>query len=198
LSALAEFLRIDADLMRAAAERAPANDLDAQSLEMWIKSLPAADKDRWLIRAATRPDLALGTEMVAAYRRANVPSHGGAGRTVAQIRDRAGEISVARERGEAIAQEKARAKAAAASQKRLDALEREGDKSWDYLDKLVDRKAYTEAVSLTVDLRDLAARAGTLATFEARLVGVRKRHLRRRGYLDTVKVALRRRQDDDT
>jgi fructose-bisphosphate aldolase class 1 len=111
---------------------------------------------------------------------------------VAQIRERAGEIGVARERKQAIAQEKARAKAAAASQKRLDALERQGDEPWIRLDKLVDSKAYAEAVSLTVELRDLAARAGTMTKFEARLVGVRKRHLRRRGYLDSVKVALRR------
>lgn len=43
---------------------------------------------------------------------------------------------------------------------------------------------------LTIDLRDLAQRAGRATIFEARLDELRKRHPRRRGYLDEVKRRL--------
>jgi hypothetical protein len=189
LSALADFMRIDRDLLRAAAEGSRASNVDAVSLRHWLKTVPMSDKDRWLLRAVCHPQEPPTAEILAAFRRQNdeAPSKG---RTVAELRGRAEELRTAREREEAQRAARARARAEVARRKRLDALARQGDKAWNRLDGLVDLKEYDEAVRLTIDLRDLAQRTNSSATFEARLDELRKRHPRQRGYLDAVKRRL--------
>lgn len=189
LSAFAEFLRIDPDLLRAAAEGSRVNDVDVASLRRWLKTVPTPDKDRWLLRAVRHPQEPPNAEILAAFRRQSgaMPSRG---RTVAELLHRAEELCKTREQEEARHAAQARARAEAARRKRLDALDRQGDKAWSRLDRLVDLKEYDEAIRLTIDLRDLAQRAGRATTFEARLDEARKRHSRRRGYLDEVKRRL--------
>lgn len=156
LLALAEFLRLDPDLLRAGAEGAPSNAVEAASTK---GSGPPPRDSR---------------------------------RTVAQIRKRATELHEVRKREEASRATRARARVEATRQKRLNALARQGDKPWDRLDKLVDQKEYAEAVRLTINLRDLALKEGRSPRFETRLLELRKRHPRRRGYLDAVKRSLER------
>jgi hypothetical protein len=130
--------------------RARAQAAWSASLRRWLKTVPSADKDRWLLPAVTNPDAPPETLRAA----------------------------------------KARARADAAHRKRLAALERQGDTPWVRLDRLIDSKQYDEAVRLTTDLRDVAKGNGHWADFEARLSSLRRRHPRRRGYLDAVKRAL--------
>jgi hypothetical protein len=189
LSAFAEFLRIDRDLLRAASEGSRASNIDAASLRRWLKTVPTRDKDRWLLRAVCHHQELPTAEILAAFRRQD-GAVSSKGRTVADIRERAEEIRRAREREEARHAAQSRARAEAVRGKRIDALERQGDKVWNRLDMLVDLKEYEEAIRLTIDLRDLGQRIGRSATFEARLNELRKRHPRRRGYLDEVKRRL--------
>jgi hypothetical protein len=192
LSALGEFLRIDPDLLKAAAEESRANVLDVTALRRWLKGLPTTDKDRWLLRACRHPNNLVGPDIMAAYRRSRGLSSDGHRRTVAQIRERATELRQAREQEEARRAARARARAEVERQTRLDKLARQGEKPWALLDKLVDHKEYDEAVRLTVDLRALASRSRRASQFESRLDELRKRHPRRRGYLDAIKRELGR------
>lgn len=190
LSALAAFLYIDPDLLEAAAEASPASDLAPADLANWIKKLPVADKERWLLRAVEQPEQPLGGELIAAYRRqAPVPAQP-ARRTVAELRARADEVRQAREEAEARREARQRRRAEAARRKHLDALAQQGDQAWARLDELVDARAYEQAVQLTVDLHDVAARAGALAEFESRFAATKKRHARRRGYISAVNREL--------
>lgn len=72
----------------------------------------------------------------------------------------------------------------------LDALAKRGEKVWEQLDRLVRDRAYADAVRLTVDLRDLAHSSARLPEFESRLNALKKRHSRRRDYLDAIKRKL--------
>ena len=189
LLAFVEFLRIDPHLLRAAGEGSRADDIDVASLRRWLKTVPTPDKDRWLLRAVRHPQESPTAAILAAFQRQSgaTPSKG---RTVAELLHRAAELRKTKEQEEARHAAEARARAEAARRKRLDALDRQGDKAWSRLDRLVDLKEYVEAVRLTIDLRDLAQRARRSAKFEARLDELRKRHPRRRGYLDEVKRRL--------
>lgn len=69
LSALAEFLRIDRDLIAAAAEGSQDDSLDAEALRKWVRAQPAREKDRWLLRAIDDPSARIGTDLIAAFRR---------------------------------------------------------------------------------------------------------------------------------
>lgn len=53
LIALAEFLRIDRDLVAAAAEGSQDDSLNAEALRSWIRSRPVREKDRWLLKLWT-------------------------------------------------------------------------------------------------------------------------------------------------
>jgi hypothetical protein len=58
------------------------------------------------------------------------------------------------------------------------------DGAWAKLEKLIEASSYDEAVKLAVDLRDLAARNKSTATFAKRFEVMRKRQLRRRGFFE--------------
>jgi hypothetical protein len=185
LAAMIEFLGIDPDLVAAAAEGGDEAGLDPAAVRAWVTSLPPREKDRWLSKAIDEPNLPIGTDLLAAFRR-QMSSHPTRGRTVAELRARAQEVRAAREALEAKQAAAARSKAEAARRKHLTALARQGDLVWNRLEKLIDDRKYDQAVRLTIDLRDVALTAGRVAEFDERLAALRKRHSRRRGYLDAV------------
>lgn len=189
LAAMIEFLGIDPDLVAAAAEGGDEAGLDPAAVRAWATSLPPREKDRWLSKAIDEPNLPIGTELLAAFRR-QMPSRPTRGRTVAELRARAQEVRAAREELDAKQAAAARSKAEAARRKHLAALARQGELAWKRLDKLIEDRKYDQAVRLTIDLRDLTLTAGRVAEFEERLAALRKCHSRRRGYLDAVKREL--------
>jgi hypothetical protein len=150
LEAMVEFLRIDDDLLSAAAAQSVAEPDDTGALRAWAAALPVRTKDQWLRRAVD-------------------------------------ERREERERAEALRGEKARKAAEAARKKRLDALATRLDAAWSELESLVARSAYDEALKLALDLRDLAAREGTIAMFAETFEAMRKRQARRRGFFDRWK-----------
>lgn len=155
----------------------------------WIKGLPASDKDAYLLRfLGEEGDLVLRAELSQRFREATVPKGArptpDAGRrTVAQLlaaRDALVEEKTrkAAERG---ARERARREReqAAARAKYLDELGRREPATWREVDDLIATKRpkdYDRAVTLLVDLRDLAGRSGRTAEAEARILGLRERH----------------------
>lgn len=195
LVALIEFLRIDQDLVTAAAEGVGEAGLDPATVQAWVTSLPPHEKDRWLVQAVEDPSLAIGTNLIAAFRR-QAPTRATKGRTVAALLARAKQVRAEREASEARRAAAARQKAATARRKHLAALVRTGEKAWERLNKLIDGRKYDEAVTLTIDLRDVASPTEGAAAFEKRMATLRKRHARRRGYWDAVKLALDRRSEE--
>jgi len=60
--------------------------------------LPAREQQRWLLRAADNPDLAVGSALLGEFRRAHPLVAADQGRTVAQLLDRAEERRAERRR----------------------------------------------------------------------------------------------------
>jgi hypothetical protein len=186
LVALADFLRVDRHLLRAAREGLEPPEEPREPFARWVAAMPAAEKDRWLTRAVERP---IGPELLAAFRRQGA-SETPARRPVAELRARADALRAAYERAAARRRARQRAAEEAARQRRLTELASEGDAAWARLDRLVGEKAYDDAVCLTVDLRDVARAAGEDDAFAARLGALKKRHALRRGYLSRIRDAF--------
>jgi hypothetical protein len=189
LAALAEFLRLDPDLLAAAAEGGDQEGDDADRFRAWVKRLPAQEEERWLLRAADNPDLPVGSELLGEFRRAHPPVTGRQRRTVTRLQARAEELRAARRRAAAERAAQARAATAAARSKRLAGLARRGEAAWRELEQLVEARTYEEAVRLAMDLRAAAAQAGKPDEFERRIAQVKQRHGRRRGFLDRLRRA---------
>lgn len=187
--AMIEFLRIDVDLVAAAARGSAARTDDGAPFRRWLAALSDKQKNAWLRRAADEPDLALGSELLRAFRATEKGDRPGARRTIGELRALAAAQRVARENAEATRARKARDAADAARQRHLTALVRKVEVAWTKLEKLVEAKRYDEAATLAVDLRDLATRDGTAAGFASRFEAMRKRQLRRRGFFDRWKRA---------
>lgn len=185
-AAMVEFLRIDVDLVAAAASGSPAAAEDAAPLRRWLAALSVKEKDAWLRRAVDEPDVALGGELLRAFQATTKGEHS-APRTVGDLRALADTRRVEREKAQAARARKAKAAADAARQRHLTKLARDVEGAWAKLEKLVEASDYHVAVTLAVDLRDLATRDAALADFARRFGALRKRQVRRRGFFDRWK-----------
>ncbi|HST60624.1 MAG TPA: hypothetical protein VLK84_18130, partial [Longimicrobium sp.] len=199
-AAFADFLRIDEDLIRAAAERsaAPAPEPDASDLRAWIAALPAADKDEMLARVAdgdaNRVRLELVSGCAKSVHAGDAPAH--EPRTAAQLLARADELQAERLRVEAerAAREKARREQekAAAREQYLTSLSGRAEELWAKVDEIVAAKRaseYDQAVALLCDLRDLAAREDSVSETEARLLAFREQYATRPALLRRLDAA---------
>jgi hypothetical protein len=65
---MVEFLRLDEDLLRAAAAGSPGLADDSAAASRWLLTLKPREKDEWLERAIKNPNVALGTELRRAFR----------------------------------------------------------------------------------------------------------------------------------
>jgi len=149
LRAVADFLRLDEDLLTAAAAASAEVQTVAESageLARWIEDLPGAEKDALLLQAARGE----GSQVQAVLQRrfraerspGSTPSDAGT-RTVGELRDAATAQREERERvaAERKAQEMARqARAAAAREQRLDALALREEQAWQHVDSLISSK----------------------------------------------------------
>jgi hypothetical protein len=188
-AAMVEFLRIDEDLIEAAAAGSKDPSDDRPAFRRWARALAPHAKDEWLLRAVDDPDLALGGALLRAFREATEPTRSVGRRTVAQLYDRAETCRAERERADAARATKAKQARVAAQKKRLDALAKRVDAAWRELEALVEKSAYEEALKLAIDLRDLAARDGAAIACATRFEAMRKRQIRRRGFFDRWKHA---------
>jgi hypothetical protein len=186
-AAMVEYLRIDADLIAAAAEASETDTDDRPALRQWALGLTSRAKDEWLRRAIDDPDLALGGELQRTFRAEAKSARASGGRTVAELRAAVERHRGLRDRAEEERAAKAKNATEAARKKRLDALAKRLDTAWSELEALVEKSAYEEAIKLALDLRDLAKRDGASVPFAALFEAMRKRQLRRRGFFDRWK-----------
>jgi hypothetical protein len=191
IASLLELLRVDRDLIAAAAEASAAPPVDSKGLRAWVKARPIAEKDRWLLHAVEHPDAALGAELHAAFRKGRSNAGSQPRRTAGELLARAEELRQVRRAAEAVAAERARIAAARARDKELDRLAKRGQAAWTDLGKLLESRSYDKAVQLAIDLRDLAERDGTGVAFDERFGALRKAHGKRRAFFDAFKRRVR-------
>jgi len=200
LEALTEFLRIDEDLIAAAAEQSSA-DAPAgptrEELAGWIGKLPKGEKDALLLRLAEGKGKEARSELLGRFRQAAAKSRR-AGRAGAKASLRTvrhllatGEVCrqerIDREARRAAARKKRKGrKLLAARQEVLDFLAGRAEESWKQIEKLVQGKSpakYEQAVSRLRDLRDALAQAGRRKEFDTRFDRFHQRHARKPSFL---------------
>lgn len=192
LRALAGFLRADGELIEAAAAGSadePPSEPSRAELARWVKGLPAADKDAYLLRFLTEEgDLLLRVELSQRFREATVPTGARPApdaerRTVAQLL--AARDVLVKEKNRKAAERAARERArrereqAEARATYLDGLARREPATRREVEELIATKRpkdYDRAVTLLVDLRDLAGRSGRTAEAKAQILELRQRH----------------------
>ncbi len=180
--AMVEFLRIDPDLLAAAAAGSRTDDVNEAELRRWVSRLSASQKEAWLLRAADERELPLGAELLRAFRAERTPAPENVGRTVGQLRSLAEAAQSKREQAQAARARKALDAAEKERRRHLDKLGRDVDAAWANLEEVVAGSDYDGAVRLAMDLRDLAAREGESPAFAARFAAMRERQSRRRGF----------------
>lgn len=186
--ALVAWLRIDEDLLAAAAHGEKKHEDDSRAFRAWVRDLAPKDQMRWLLRAVDAPERPLGSELLRAFRAEHAPASHRPARTVHELQALMVAQRAARERAEAARASAATAAAMRRLQRRLTALSRDVDGAWVRLEDRVAASEYDEAVKLAEDLRALAARDDDLAGFAARFAALRGRQSRRRGFFDRWKL----------
>ena len=195
LQAVADFLRLDPDLLAAAAEvsrpltvKAPAPGV----LRRWVTALPAADKDEAILRVLRGEGALLHAELLGRFH--GVPDDRASGpRTAGQVlaaaeAKRSARQQAIRER-EAATPRRRELAAATAREQRLDVLARDPTAAWAQVDVLIESKRpkeYDAAVALLGDLRDLAVRDAGGPAFARRLRQLREQHARKPSLLDRL------------
>jgi hypothetical protein len=197
--AAAEFLRIDGDLLAAAAVRsADMRDDDNSQAELaaWMEGLPAAEKGELLLQVAQGEGMQVQSILRRRFRverSAGDAAFTAGKRTAGELREAAAAQRAARERAaaEKLAAERARKAQAAAENygKRLDDLALRQEQAWQQVNALIVTKRprdYDQAVDLLNDLRALSQRDGHDSNFTARLRQLREQHFRQASLLQRL------------
>ncbi|AUY50515.1 hypothetical protein [Streptomyces sp. CB01881] len=175
--ALADFLRVDADLLAVAAQASspapvPRKRPGKKELAPLIAALPETEKNDLLLRLAVGDEPQLGAELVRRLRGeptvATVPGQ----RSVAELLDAA--HARATERRQRADRVRAEARA-----KKLTALATDEEAIWHEVENHVARKQtarYDTAVALLVQLRDACDHVGRGLQFRQRLAALRDQH----------------------
>ncbi|MCK9894422.1 hypothetical protein [Frankia sp. AgB32] len=198
--ALADFLRLDDDLLAIAAETSPPLDEpadDPDRLTAWVRELPGAEKDRLILRVAQDQAAAVRLELLRRFRDDTRPSVvAPPGRTVGDLLDGAAHGRAERQRRQAAmqAKEEARREAARvlAHEQRLAELARDEPAAWARVDALIETRKQTDydtAVALLADLRIVTERNARSHEFTQRCADLRQRHARKPSLLDRLDLA---------
>ncbi|WP_440105194.1 hypothetical protein [Streptosporangium sp. H16] len=188
--ALADFLRLDPDLLAVAAEASPAPVVvkdDPRRLAKEIAKLTETEKDELLLRVVRDQGAQVRMELLRRFRGEpggdtdDLPR-----RSVAELLDAAAERRQEREREEAArhaAQEARRERERAlARERKLEKLAADEEGAWLRVNEMIGVKKageYDMAVELLRDLRTLAERADRLGDFRRRFALLRQEHLRK-------------------
>jgi hypothetical protein len=192
--ALADFLRLDLDLLAAAAEASESLTGEVPSaavLGRWVKGLPEADKDELLLRVLRGDGALLRSEMLRRFHGVTTDQPTEGGRTVGELLAAAEKVWARRQEAtrkrKAAERRRREQEAAAAREKRLDVLARDPAKAWKQVDTLIAAKRakeYDAAVTLLEDLHALAVRNDDLAGFAVRMGWLREQNTRRPSLID--------------
>lgn len=194
LRALADFLRLDPDLLDAAATASrPLNEKEPSAVDLrrWVKSLPTADKDEVLLRVLRGDAGLLRSELLRRFQGVTEESPAGEGRTAGDLLAAAEERWAARQQQqrarEAAERQRREEAAAAAREQRMDELARNPVRAWDQVDELIATKRpkdYDAVVTLLLDLQALAVREGEIFEFAEQMTRLRDRHARKPSLID--------------
>jgi hypothetical protein len=197
---LADFLRLDHDLLTIAAETSPPLDetaADTGELAVWVTNLPLAEKNRLLKRVVEDNAVTVRAEMIRRFRNerpTRVPTP--PGRTVADLLDAAAQRRAERERqaaAERAAEEARREQARAlARERRLNELVGDEDGAWSRIEAMIATRKpseYDAAVALLTDLQALAERDGSHDTFVRRSKTLRQTHARKPSLVERLNRA---------
>ena len=188
--ALADFLRLDPDLLQVAAESSPGlpevKD-DARALATHIAKLPVSDKDRLLTLVAAdqaaraRMELLRGLRGDPDEQRSSRPR-----RTFAELLDTAAARRLQHEQHAAAMAAARQAlreqQRAAARQRHLDELAQDPETAWADAERRISTRLpaqYDAAVTLLRDLQELAQREDQAPAFARRLAALREAHPRK-------------------
>ncbi|MEQ4722436.1 hypothetical protein [Nonomuraea sp. B19D2] len=184
--ALADFLRLDDDLLTAAAAASrPAQPVqhDRKALAAWIGALPAKRKDALLLRVVEDDAARVRWELLGEFGGETTDQEVETGRTVAELLDTAAARRHAREQQESArrAEEQARLEQERrrARELHLNRLAHDLDAAWDRVEASIGTKKpreYDQAVDLRRDLHALAIRDEHVGSFAQRLTHLRDRH----------------------
>jgi len=201
LQALADFLRIDGDLLAVAAERSPAlraSPVDP-GIEEWIAALPEAVKTDWLVRLAGGKEPYLRAELLRRFRESHPVQpqvSAEAPRTVGELLAAADRIAEERHRKEAeraVAERARKEKEEREARERyLNDLAKREAEAWREVDVLIATKQpvrYDQAVKLLCDLREIAQHRGSADEVEARLRRLCEEHARKPSFLERLRRA---------
>jgi hypothetical protein len=199
LETLVELLRLDRDLLDAAAAASAAvTPPDEGALERWVAALPDGERTAMLVRVAHGGDVPVRAELLRRFREDRQPGIGpprGA-RTAASILASANERAAERERREADAKARRQARleraAAEARDRRLQELSTREAASWREVDALIGTRQprkYDEALELLRDLRDLCQRDGRLEEARSRISALRSEHEKKGRFIDRLRAA---------
>jgi hypothetical protein len=194
LRALADFVRLDPDLLDAAAaasrplvEKNPS----AAELRRWVTDLPVADKDEMLLRVLRGDAGLLRPELLRTFHGVTEKPPAGERRTAGDLLAAAEERWAARQQQkrerEAAERQRREQAAAAAHEQRLDELARNPVRTWNQVDELIATKRpkdYDAAVTLLLDLQALAVREGEIFEFAEQMMRLRERHARKPSLID--------------
>jgi hypothetical protein len=190
LASVAGFLKIDDDLIAAAAKAsAPLVPFSDDGIADWVTALPASEKDKFLTMVAEGEGAQVEALLVRRFRRESRPAGAAAasaGRTASELLAGAEARRAAREEAEARAREEARARRsaeqAAAYERHLEKLAGHKDEAWQQAEKLTmfsKPKEYDQATQLLKDLHVIARREDDIAAFTARVRELRTRYAKR-------------------
>lgn len=206
LRALADFMRIDRDLIAVASGRS-AEVRSSRQLDRRVAALPAETKSDLLARFAAGDSQAARAELLRRLRNGANPSPGAAPRTAAQLLAAAKRRAAERQRREAerAAAERVRRERAeaAAREKYLVRLAKREAQTWRRVEALVATRKqsdYDEAVRLLKDLKDLGARKGRAAEARLRIHSLRDEHSGKVTFVERLRKAglLPARSPDDS
>jgi hypothetical protein len=199
LRAVVEFLRLDDDLLSAAAEASePLKPIDssARQVRRWVARLPAREKEDVLVQLVSG-DLDVSRELARRFRTESNPDLEREGtRTVAELQDAALQARERRERR--AAQRRAEEKAArariqaAAREQHLNALAARQEQAWTQVHCAIESRQpahYDEAVTILKDLRAVSEREDRRDAFDQRLNDLHQRHARKVSLLQRLERA---------
>ena len=197
LHALIEFLKIDEDLVEVAAPASKplAAGPSRRELSAWIRGLPEKDKDELLITAAVDQGERWQNDLVRHFRRTNLQQTSDV--LAASERRKAGDLLAAanaraKERVRLLNEQrtaetaKRREEDLANRARYLAQLERRQLEIWKQVAAHVQTrqpKDYDRAVSLLIDLHDLAVCRGQTAGFQTALRKIRQAHAAKESFL---------------
>ncbi|MEU8355410.1 hypothetical protein AB0C27_05285 [Nonomuraea sp. NPDC048882] len=184
--ALAGFLRLDDDLLAAAAEASRAVrpvPRDRKALAAWIAALPGKRKNALLLRVVEEDSAKVRWELLREFDGGLTDQEPETARTVAELLDNAAARRHARERQETARrteeQERREEERRKAQELHLNRLAQDLEAAWDRVETSIGTKKpreYDQAVQLLRDLRILAIRDEHAGVFAQRLAHLRERH----------------------